>query len=302
MLQQLSQRVYVVGGGSNKGLIAGPKGLIAVDTGLDDSHARRLLKAAEELGRPLTAVLTTHAHADHFGGHAWLARRTGCRIYAPAGEDAVLRHPVLEPFSLYGGALPPAGLRGKFLLAPPCPVHEVVQPGPLEVEGIRIEAVPLPGHSLGQMGYRVDEVFFVGDALFPSEALQKYYAPYCVDLDETLRSLEHLAGSRAATYVPGHGPLFCDSESLAAAVAAHRQRLEELRSRVLACLSAPLTADQVLAAVLAEAGEHLPDAAGFVLARAPILACLTSLHRAGLVEERVEENAWRWARKMTPAG
>lgn len=294
MRQQLSERVYVVGGGSNKGLIVGETGLVAVDTGLDDSHAKRLLKAAEELGRPIVAVLTTHAHADHIGGHAWLARRTGCRIYAPAGEEVFLRQPMLEPFSLYGGALPPVALRGKFLLAEPSPVDEVIQPGPLEVDGVAIEAVPLPGHSPGQMAYRVDGVFFTGDALIAAEALQKYYTPYCVDLDETIRSLNTLAAFQADVYVPGHGPLVEGTAGMAEAVAAHRRRLEELRSRVLSCLATPLTADEVVAAVLAGVGERVPDGTGFVLARAVILACLVSLERAGQVEERIEGNLWRW--------
>src|SRR3712207_7800509 len=58
---------------------------------------------------------------------------------SPAIDEAVLRYPLLQPSSLYGGADPLETLRGGFLLADPSPVDEVVGPGALLVEGVRSE-------------------------------------------------------------------------------------------------------------------------------------------------------------------
>jgi glyoxylase-like metal-dependent hydrolase (beta-lactamase superfamily II) len=53
--------------------------------------ARALRQAAEDLGKPLRAVLITHAHPDHYGGSVELVGSDEIPIIAAEGVDAVIR-------------------------------------------------------------------------------------------------------------------------------------------------------------------------------------------------------------------
>ena len=92
----LGDRVWVLPGGVNIGVVRGPGGEIAfIDTGLNETSAKKALKAVrEELDGEVSAVLTTHSHADHFGGNATVVKRTGAKVHAPVFDEAFLRYPL----------------------------------------------------------------------------------------------------------------------------------------------------------------------------------------------------------------
>ena len=75
----------------NAYLVETPGGVVAVDTTLTVSDARALRQRAEDLGKPLQAVLITHAHPDHYGGAVELVGSDEVPIVAAAGVDAVIR-------------------------------------------------------------------------------------------------------------------------------------------------------------------------------------------------------------------
>src|SRR5215211_1243930 len=109
---------------------------VLIDTGLHETSAKKALKAVrEELHGEVVAILTTHAHADHFGGNATVVKRTGARVHAPAFDEAILRYPLLQPALLFAGADPPPTMRGNFMLADPSPVDQVLYGNSLFIEG-----------------------------------------------------------------------------------------------------------------------------------------------------------------------
>jgi glyoxylase-like metal-dependent hydrolase (beta-lactamase superfamily II) len=65
----LNDHVRVLHSAVNMGLVETEHGVVVIDTGLDRQSGKQLLKAAGEWGKPIIAVLNTHAHADHFGGN-----------------------------------------------------------------------------------------------------------------------------------------------------------------------------------------------------------------------------------------
>ena len=138
ILIPLADRAWVIPGGVNIGVLANDdEQVVLVDTGLNESSAKKAIKVVrEELGGDIVAVLTTHAHADHFGGNATVVKRTGAVVHAPKFDEAFLRYPLLQPASLFGGADPLDTLRGNFLLADPSPVDVIVEPGAHEIAGI----------------------------------------------------------------------------------------------------------------------------------------------------------------------
>jgi glyoxylase-like metal-dependent hydrolase (beta-lactamase superfamily II) len=76
----------------NAYLVETSEGIVAVDGTLTVSDGRALRAKLESLGKPLLAVLVTHAHPDHYGGIVELVGADHVPVIATAGVDAVIRH------------------------------------------------------------------------------------------------------------------------------------------------------------------------------------------------------------------
>lgn len=293
MVIELGPRVAVVPGAVNVGVLRGEGNrLILVDTGLNETSGKKALRAArDELGGEVTAILTTHAHADHFGANATVVKRTGARVYAPEFDEAILRYPLLMPIFLYGGADPLDTMRGKFLLAEPSPVDEVIRPGRIEVEGIAIDVISLAGHSVNQVGYLVDGVFFCADVVLPEPVLAKYKIPYLHSVTHHLEALTTAAATPHDVAVPGHGDAGID---LAALVAVNRDGLLEIVEHVVAYCAEWTTAEEILAGLLRHYGAVVQDAPGFYLLQPTVFAFLSHLHRLGRVVHEVRDGRSLW--------
>lgn len=147
---------------ANMTLIRGASGWIVVDPLLSVETARAGLALANEtLGpRPVSAVVFTHSHADHFAGVAGLDTPADTPIYAPAGfiEAAVSENLLAGPYMsrraglMFGDALVrgPEGQvgvglgqalsRGHTSLAWPTREIEAGAP-PLAIDGIKFEFI-----------------------------------------------------------------------------------------------------------------------------------------------------------------
>jgi glyoxylase-like metal-dependent hydrolase (beta-lactamase superfamily II) len=75
----------------NAYLVETPSGVVAVDSTLTISDARALRERADDLDKPLRAILITHAHPDHYGGSVELVSSDEIPIVAATGVDAVIR-------------------------------------------------------------------------------------------------------------------------------------------------------------------------------------------------------------------
>lgn len=297
VLLPLAERVWAVPGGVNIGVLLNDEGrAVLIDTGLNDTSAKRALKVVrEELGAEVAAILTTHAHADHFGGNATVVKRTGATVHAPAFDEAFLRYPLLQPIFLYGGADPLDSLRGRFLLADASPVDVIVQPGEHEVAGVRVEAVPLFGHSPGQLGYLVDDVFFCADVVLPASVLDKYRLPYLFSLSDHLQSMERARAIQHAIAVPGHGPML-EPEAFLALIDQNRGLMQQVLDAVVELTASPVTAETVLVSLLQKFEAPVGDASSFYLLQPTAFAFLSHLHRAGQVEHQIDGGRSLWRR------
>jgi glyoxylase-like metal-dependent hydrolase (beta-lactamase superfamily II) len=292
-LVSLRPGAYLLRGGANIGLVVENGQAVLIDTGLDRDAGRRALRHLDTLEAKLTAVLITHAHADHFGGAAFLRRRTAVPVYAPAFEAAVVANPLLEPAYLFGGAEPPKPLRHKFLLAKPCPVDGLIEPGPLEVAGIAFEALPLPGHAHNQMGIAYRDVLYCADGFFATEVLDKHIVPFMVDLDAWLETLERLPAFNYSHFCPGHGDAH-NPAALTQAATHNAERLRAIRQQTLEATTSPATGEQVLQRVTNSLGLVMDNPTQYYLSHTTLLAALTSLHRAGNVNLEFKNNQLLW--------
>ena len=139
-----------------------------VDCGLKKAP-RRIVDGLAAIGkRPddVTRILLTHAHPDHAGGAAEMARRTGAGV-GVHGEDAEY---------LAAGHTPPPDLstrlgrllsRGKGRFPPLVAGEDLVDGQVLDVGG-GLRVVHTPGHSPGHVSFvhEASGVLITGDALF----------------------------------------------------------------------------------------------------------------------------------------
>ncbi|MBD0324645.1 MAG: MBL fold metallo-hydrolase, partial [Aldersonia sp.] len=282
ILIPLADRVWVLPGGVNIGVLANDDGqIVLVDTGLNESSAKKALKAVRaELGSEVVAVLTTHAHADHFGGNATIVKRTGAVVHAPKFDEAFLRYPLLQPASLFGGADPLDTLRGNFLLADASPVDGIVEPGQHEIAGIRLEAVALYGHSPGQLGYLAGDVFFCADVVLPATVLDKYRIPYLFSLTEHLAALERARCTQHRVAVAGHGPIL-EAGQLDVAIDLNAALAWRVTEAILELTATPRSAEAILEGILRRFDAPVTDAPSFYLLQPTVFAFLSHLHRSG---------------------
>ena len=137
--------------------IARPDGgdrAIVIDPG---DEPDRLLRAIEDMGVGVDAILLTHTHFDHVGAVAPLAKETGAPVWCPEIEVPVLADimsfvpwPGFGPFESYDAD------------------HTLKGGETLELAGLTIDVLFTPGHSPGHVTYSIadERALFSGDVLF----------------------------------------------------------------------------------------------------------------------------------------
>jgi glyoxylase-like metal-dependent hydrolase (beta-lactamase superfamily II) len=290
----LTDRVGYIPGAVNVGVIRAENDrYLLIDTGLNDTSGKKAVKAIQELGGTVAAIVTTHAHADHFGANATVVKRTGARVYAPAIDEAVIRYPILQPSLLYAGADPPSTLRGRFLLADPSPVDEVFDDDTIEIEGIPLQVIGLAGHSPNQKGMLLDGVFFSADVALPESVLEKYRIPYLYGVGDHLRAIDTAKGVDAEWVVPGHGQVGSDIGDV---LELNRSLVLQVADRVLEFASTPSSANDLMARVLQSYDAPVADHAAYFLLHPTIFAILSYLHGQGSLGSAVEGYQTLWWR------
>jgi glyoxylase-like metal-dependent hydrolase (beta-lactamase superfamily II) len=196
---------YYFHGAVNIGYVRQEEKGLLIDAGLDSQSMKKVFKKLDELQMPVTHLFITHAHADHYGGAAFLHNKKHVYTIAPYLEEAILRNPVLEPLYLFQGNKPIPELRNKFLEGEAIHIDEIVKEGYGEIDGFQLQFIALPGHSEYQLGIKINQILYAADSYFCLDSLQKHKIPYIIDLDDTLTSLEKVKTIPCMGAVPGHG-------------------------------------------------------------------------------------------------
>lgn len=157
--------------GTNTYLIDAPGGVLVLDPGPDDpAHVQEVLDAADA---PVTGILLSHTHHDHFGALAAMRTATGAPVHA-------WRQPAVPDF------VPDVGLQ----------------------DGDRVgdwQAVFTPGHAM-------DHVCFAGPdgVLFSADHVMSWSSsvvgPPGGNMRDYFGSLRRLIGRGDHVFLPGHGP------------------------------------------------------------------------------------------------
>jgi len=191
-------------------LVRHERGLLLVDAGFPGWHYA-ILTAAESLPRPnhITHILLTHAHVDHVGGAAFLARHSGAEVLASAAEKPFLEG---RPLARAAKHLLPRVVLTLNHWTQGRRVEPVTVTTTLAADdrvcGLRV--VEVPGHTPGQIAlvHEDDGVLLCADGLFNVRGEIGHDPIPGVTLDRTQaeESMRRIAELGCADVAPSHGP------------------------------------------------------------------------------------------------
>jgi glyoxylase-like metal-dependent hydrolase (beta-lactamase superfamily II) len=183
----------------NAYIVEGERELVAIDATLTVSGGRALREKIDALGKPLAALLLTHAHPDHYAGAATALAGIDVPIVATAGVDAVIRRDdaikdgILRP--MFGAEWPD---RRSF-------PSRLVEPG----ETLTFGDVELTVRDLGPSESPHDSIWLLADNVFSGDQAYNHMHCYLADghWERWLANLDTLATELPAgvTLLPGHG-------------------------------------------------------------------------------------------------
>ena len=239
-LIQVAPHTYYIQSPAKIGVVETSDGhVVLIDSGNDKEAGRKVRQHLDRQGWTLDAIYNTHSNADHIGGNAYLAKQTGCALYAPGIEAAFTQHPILEPALLYGG-YPMKALRHKFLLAQ----ESDAQPLTPEHLPAGFELILLPGHFFDMIGLRTpDDVVFLADCLSSQATLDKYQISYVYDVAAYLDTLERVKEMQATLFVPAHADA---TDNIAPLAQYNIDKVNEIAGHILDFCAAPHTFEEVL--------------------------------------------------------
>jgi len=199
MLEGLTDYFSMENGGDivNCAIIEGAEGLTIVDTGPSRRYGEAMLDLLLNFsGKPVTTVINTHHHPDHFFGNQVFPdvpiralSQTGV-LAAEQGEDfADNMYRILGDW-----------MRGTEVVPPTQSLPE----GEITLGGRKLIVLPLAGHTEADLALMDTETGTViaGDLAF----LDRAPTTPSANLDKWRESLDVLGDLKPSAVIPGHGP------------------------------------------------------------------------------------------------
>ncbi len=159
----------------------------------------RILGQVEEHGVTLDKILLTHAHIDHAGATAELARRFSLPVEGPHRDDRFWIEQLPQQAAMFGVA-ESEGFE---------PTRWLEQGDTVGVGEVTLEVLHCPGHTPGHVVFFEPDsrLAFVGDVLFQgsigrTDFPRGDYATLIRSIRENLFTL-----GDDVRFVPGHGPM-----------------------------------------------------------------------------------------------
>ncbi len=284
-LIKVGDKTYYLKNNTNIGIYKiDEENVYIIDSGNDKDAGKKIIKIIENEGWHIKGIINTHSNADHIGGNKVIEERTNCSIYASDIEMSFIKNPILEPTMLYGG-YPFKDLKNKFLYAKPSNVLNIKDNLP---EGL--EYFPLKGHFLDMIGLKTsDEIYFLGDALFSEETINKYHLFFIYDVKEYLNTLDYLSNLNGKLYIASHCEATSDISNL---IKINKDKILEISNKIYN-LCNDKTFEEILKEIFAEYQLEM-NLNQYVLVGSTIKSYLAYLCDENKISYKFEDNKMIW--------
>jgi cyclase len=233
---KVSDNFYtLIGQGGTIGVLAGPDGVLMVDTQFAPLSGKIVAAIKQITPSPIRFVINTHVHGDHTGGDENFGK-LGATIFAREELRDRLANPPPGENGAPGHPMPAIGL----------PVVTYQGPVTFHMDGEEVELIPIfRAHTDGDTMVR----FYAADVLMSGDFFRSVGYPN-IDrsnggsLNGMIDGLGMIIGmvGPKTKIIPGHGATVDR-----AAVIAHRDMILAIRDRVAALVQQGKTLDEVLA-------------------------------------------------------
>lgn len=290
-LKNISDCVAYIPNASNIGVIKDGNECTLVDSGLDAETGKKILALLSQQGIKIKNIINTHSHADHCGGNKFIKEKTNCEVYAPRIEASFIENPILEPACFFSGANPINNLKNKFFMAEPCKVDKIIDGGELKIGQAPIQIVPLPGHSINQMGIAVEGTFFCADSFFSKETIEKHKIPFFTNIEETKKTLNAIKEMNYKLFIPSH---LQPQTNLVKIIEENLQAIENLEANILKLSEEEKSTEQILKELCCKMELKISSVQQYYLLKTAIMAYLECLCKKGQLKIKIEKNILAW--------
>lgn len=200
--KRLGVNIYLIDGGNEYALI---------DVGFLE-ELTEVLELVRQMDFSLSAckyLLATHADADHTQGLSRAREVLKCKVLAhpksvaPLEEgDEVLTYARIDAQDIH-------------IPMPRCKVDQTIDEGDLLSVGDKELVVwSTPGHTAGQLAFRMGTLLFSGDNIFRDGCVGVIDAHHGSNLTDFIASLKRIRDCDAEFLLPSHGPIFRKDNAL----------------------------------------------------------------------------------------
>ena len=200
--RRLGVNIYLIDGGSEYALI---------DVGFLD-ELDEVLQLIRQMNFSLSAckfIIATHADADHTQGLSRARDILKCKVLAhpksvaPLQDgDEVMTYARIDAQNIH-------------IPMPRCKVDTTIDDGDVLTIGDKsLEVWSTPGHTAGQLAFRMGNLLFSGDNIFRDGCVGVIDAHHGSNLVDFMASLDRIRRCDAEFLLPSHGPIFRKDNAL----------------------------------------------------------------------------------------
>src|SRR4051794_25037769 len=200
--RRLGVNIYLIDGGTEYALI---------DVGFLD-ELPDVLELIRQMNFSLSAcklIVATHADADHTQGLARAREVLKCKVaahpksVAPLEEaDEILTYARIDAQKIH-------------IPMPRCKVDTTIDEGDvLKIGDKSLQVWSTPGHTAGQLSFRMGNLLFSGDNIFRDGCVGVIDAHHGSNLTDYIASLKRIRACDAEFLLPSHGPIFRKDDAL----------------------------------------------------------------------------------------
>jgi len=179
---------------------------LLIDIGYEDTVAE-IIEMIRSMDFPLSHchyLVATHADVDHIQG---LKR---AKDLLPSAET--VGHPDTVQLLAEGDRIvtyAEIAAQGISIDLPSLKLDRTINEGDvLKVGNTKLEVWHTPGHTNGQLSFRLGELLFSGDNIYRDGCVGNIDAHHGSDIPDFIKSLERIRDSDVIWLLPSHGPIF----------------------------------------------------------------------------------------------